>query len=187
MFNRRGGNYAGLRVSEVPRWFIEHYANAKEANVIDWTMHSFLMLVFNALLFPTDSDKMAGLDYLMCAHLSDVLKINWCQVIIDDIMAKVRDLNNKIASNDKSNPNVQWCIAFLVISFYKLFLIFFLSAIYYLCCSIFYVCLLLLYSILGQAFSFVGYPFYILSAISSCVRHFILCEPFYILCLPFDV
>jgi hypothetical protein len=141
-----------LRVSEVPRWFIEHYANAKEANVIDWTVHLFLMLVFNALLFPTDSDKMAGLDYLICAHLSDVLKINWCQVIIDDIMAKVRDLNNKIASNDKSNPNVQWCIAFLVISFYKLFLIFFVSAIYYLCCSIFYVCLLLLYSILGQLF-----------------------------------
>jgi hypothetical protein len=38
MFNRRGGNYAGLGVSEVPRWFIEHYANAKEADVDDWTV-----------------------------------------------------------------------------------------------------------------------------------------------------
>jgi hypothetical protein len=33
MFNRRGGNYAGLGVSEVPRWFIEHYTNVKEADV----------------------------------------------------------------------------------------------------------------------------------------------------------
>jgi hypothetical protein len=35
MFRRRGGNYAGLGVSKVPRWFIEHYANAKEADVDD--------------------------------------------------------------------------------------------------------------------------------------------------------
>jgi hypothetical protein len=33
MFRRHGGNYAGLGVSEVPRWYIEHYANVKEANV----------------------------------------------------------------------------------------------------------------------------------------------------------
>jgi hypothetical protein len=33
MFTRRGGNYAGLGLSEVPRWFIEHYANTKEADV----------------------------------------------------------------------------------------------------------------------------------------------------------
>jgi hypothetical protein len=79
MFTRRGGNYAGLGVSAVPMWFIEHYANAKESDVDYWTMQSFLMLVFNALLFPTSSDKMAGLDYLMYAHLSDVLEINWCQ------------------------------------------------------------------------------------------------------------
>jgi hypothetical protein len=38
MFNRHRGNYAGLGVSEVPRWFIEHYANAKEADVDDWTV-----------------------------------------------------------------------------------------------------------------------------------------------------
>jgi hypothetical protein len=35
MFNRHGGNYARLGVSEVPRWFIQHYANAKEADVDD--------------------------------------------------------------------------------------------------------------------------------------------------------
>jgi hypothetical protein len=35
MFNRRGSNYAVLGVSEVPRWFIEHYGNAKEADVDD--------------------------------------------------------------------------------------------------------------------------------------------------------
>jgi hypothetical protein len=35
MFNRRGGNYARLGVNEVHRWFIEHYINAKEADVDD--------------------------------------------------------------------------------------------------------------------------------------------------------
>jgi hypothetical protein len=35
MFNRRGSNYAGLGVNEVLRWFIKHYANAKEADVDD--------------------------------------------------------------------------------------------------------------------------------------------------------
>jgi hypothetical protein len=78
MFRRRGGNYASLGVNEVPRWFIEHYANAKESDVDDWIVQSFLMLVFNALLFPTGSNKMAGLDYLMCANLDAVLGINWC-------------------------------------------------------------------------------------------------------------
>jgi hypothetical protein len=29
MFKKRGGNYSGLRASEVPRWFIDHFANAK--------------------------------------------------------------------------------------------------------------------------------------------------------------
>jgi hypothetical protein len=106
IFNRRGGNYAGLGVSEVPRWFIEHYANTKEADVDDWTVQSFLMLVFNALLFSTGSDKMSGLDYLMCAHLSEVREINWCQAIVDDVKVKARDLNDKIANNDKSTPNV---------------------------------------------------------------------------------
>jgi hypothetical protein len=101
MFNRRGGNYAGLGVSEVHRWFIEHYANVKEANVDDGTVKSFLMLVFNALLFSTSSDKMSGLDYLMCAHLSNVREINWCQAIINDIKVKARDLNDKITNNDK--------------------------------------------------------------------------------------
>jgi hypothetical protein len=52
-------------------------------------VHSFHMLVFNALLFPTSSDKMSGLDYLMCARLSDVAEINWWQSIIDDIKVKV--------------------------------------------------------------------------------------------------
>jgi hypothetical protein len=88
MFTRRGGNYVGLGVSEVPRWFIEHYANAKESDVDDWTVQSFLMLVFNALLFLTGSDKMAGLYYLMSARLSDVPEINWCQAIVDDIKVK---------------------------------------------------------------------------------------------------
>jgi hypothetical protein len=63
-------------VSEVPRWFIEHYMNAKEADVDDWTVQSFLMLIFNALLFPSDSDKMVGLDYLMCMDLGAVPGIN---------------------------------------------------------------------------------------------------------------
>jgi hypothetical protein len=127
MFTRCEGSYAGLRVSEVPRWFIEHYANVKEAGVDDRTMQSFLMLVFNALLFPTDSDKMAGLDYLMCARLSGVHEINWCQAIVDDIKVKARDLNDE----DNSTHNVQGCIAFLVVSFCKLFLVFFVFAIYY--------------------------------------------------------
>jgi hypothetical protein len=35
MFIRREGNYAGLGVSEVPRWFIEHYANVKDVDVDD--------------------------------------------------------------------------------------------------------------------------------------------------------
>jgi hypothetical protein len=61
---------------------------------------------------------MAGLDYLMCAHLSDVPEINWYQAIVDDIKVKARDLNDKIDFNDKSTPNVQGCIAFLVVSFY---------------------------------------------------------------------
>jgi hypothetical protein len=124
MFTRRGGNYAGLGVSEIPRWFIDHYANAKEASVDDRTVQSFLMLVFNTLLFPTGRDKMAGLDYLMCARLSDVRKINWCQAVVNDIKVKARDLNDKISSNDNSTPNVQGCIAFLVVSFCKLFLVF---------------------------------------------------------------
>jgi hypothetical protein len=151
MFNRREGNYARLGVSEVPRWFIAHYVNAKEADIGDWSVQSFLMLMFNALLFPTASDKMADLDYLMCAHLSDVPEINWCQAIVDDIKVKVRDLNDKIVSNDKSTPNAQGYIAFLFVSFYQLVLVF-LSAIYYLCCSIFCVCLLLPSSIFGQLF-----------------------------------
>jgi hypothetical protein len=124
LFRRHGGNYAGLGVSEVPRWFIEHYANVKEANVDDWTVQSFFILVFNALLFPTDSDKMAGLDYLMCADLSAVPGINWCHSIVDDNKFKARDLNEKISNNDNSTPNVQGCIAFLVVNFCQLFLVF---------------------------------------------------------------
>jgi hypothetical protein len=124
MFNRRGGNYAGLGVSEVPSWFIEHYAIVKEADVDDWTVQSFIMLLFNAMLFSTSSIKIAGLDYLMCAHLSGVTKINWCQAIVDDIKVKARDLNDKIVSNDKLTPNVQGCISFLVVSFCQLFLVF---------------------------------------------------------------
>jgi hypothetical protein len=123
MFTRRGGNYAGLGVNEVPRWFIEHYGNIKEYDVDDWTAQSFLMLVFNALLFPTGSDKMAGLDYLMSARLSDVTEINLCQAIIDDIKVMARDLKDKMSNNDNSTPNVQGCIAFLVVSFYQLFLV----------------------------------------------------------------
>jgi hypothetical protein len=85
LFRRRGCNYAGLGVSDVPRWFIEHYANVKEADVDEWTVQSFLMLVFNALLFPIDNEKMAGLKYLMCADLGVVPGINWCQAFVDDI------------------------------------------------------------------------------------------------------
>jgi hypothetical protein len=152
MFNRRGGNYVGLGVSEVPRWFIEHYINAKEADVDDWTVQLFLMLVFNALLFSTGSDKMLGLDYLMCAHLSDIPEINWCQAIVDDIKVKARDLNNKIASNDKSTTNVQGCIAFLVVSFCQPFLVFLCLPFIIFVVAFFCVCLLLLSSILGQLF-----------------------------------
>jgi hypothetical protein len=92
--------------------------------MVEWTMQSFLMLVFNALLFPTGSDKMAGLDYLMPARLSDVLEINWCQAIVDDIKVKTRDLKDKMSSNDNSTPNVQGCIAFLVVGFCQLFLVY---------------------------------------------------------------
>jgi hypothetical protein len=76
------------------------------------------MLVFNALLFSTCSDKMAGLDYLMCAVLSDAPEINWCQDVVDDIKFKARDLIDKISSNDKSTSNVQGCVAFLVVRFF---------------------------------------------------------------------
>jgi hypothetical protein len=81
-FRSRGGNYAGLGVSKVSR-FIELYANVKEANVDGWTVQSFLMLVFNALLFPTGSDKMACLDYLMCTDMGAIPGINWFQAIVD--------------------------------------------------------------------------------------------------------
>jgi hypothetical protein len=76
----------------------------------------FSCIVFNALLFSIGSDKMAGLDYLMCADLGVLPKINWCQAIVDDIKFKARDLNEKISNNDKSTPNGQGCIAFLVVS-----------------------------------------------------------------------
>jgi hypothetical protein len=89
------------------------------------------MLVFNAQLFPTGSGKMVGLDFLMCTHLSDVPEINLCQAIVDDIKVKMRDLNDKIASNGKSSLNVHGCITFLVVSFSQLFLVFFVSAFYY--------------------------------------------------------
>jgi hypothetical protein len=69
-------------------------------------MQSFLMFVFNALLFPTGSNKTAGLNYLMSARLSVVLEINWCQAIVDNIKIKARDLKDKITSNDNSTPNV---------------------------------------------------------------------------------
>jgi hypothetical protein len=168
MFTRRGGNYAGLGVSEVPRWFIEHYANAKEYDVDDWTVQSFLMFVFNALLFSTGNDKMVDLDYLMSACLSHVSEINWCQAIIDDIKFKARDLKDKMSSNDNSTPNVQGCIAFLVVSFYQLFLVC-LCTIYYLCC----VYHLLLFPILRQLF------YLYLNQLYS-INHLMLSHPFYI-------
>jgi hypothetical protein len=110
------------------------------------------MLVFNALLFPIGSDKMVGLDYLMCAHLSDVPEIKWCQAIVNDIKVKAQDLNDKIANNDKSTPNVQGCITFLVVSFCQLFLVFLCLPFIIFVVAFFGVCLLLLSSILGQLF-----------------------------------
>jgi hypothetical protein len=86
-------------------------------------VQSFLMLVFNALLFSTGSDKMVGLDYLMSARLSDAPEINWCQDIVDDIKVKARDLKDKISSKDNVTPNVQGCITSLVVSFCQLFLV----------------------------------------------------------------
>jgi hypothetical protein len=106
------------------------------------------MLVFNALLFPTSSDKMASLDYLMCADLGAVPGINWCQAIVNDIKFKAQYLNEKISNNDKSTPNAQGCIVFLVVSCCQLFLVF---------C----VCHLLLSSFLGQLFHILGQPFYV--------------------------
>jgi hypothetical protein len=180
MFTRRGGNYARLGVSEVPRWFIEHYANVKEADVDDWTMQSFLMLVFNTLLFPTGSDKMAGVDYLMCAYLSDVPEINWCQAIVVDIKVKARDLNDKITSNDKSTPNVQGCIAFPVVSFCQLFLFYFL-------CLPFIIFVIGLFCLpfitifnFRSAISCLGQPFHIVSAILhtlSAILHTLIAIP----------
>jgi hypothetical protein len=108
--------------------------------------------MFNALLFPTGSDKMLGLDYLMSAHLSDVPEITWCQAIVDDIKVKVWNLNDKIVNNDKSTPSVQGCIAFLVVSFYQLFLVFLCLLFIIFVVAFFCVSLLLLYLILGQLF-----------------------------------
>jgi hypothetical protein len=170
MFTRHGGNYAGLGVSEVHRWFIEHYANAKESDVDDWTMQSFLMLVFNALLFPTGSDKMAGLDYLMSARLSDASEINWCQAIVNDIKVKARDLKDKMSSNDNSTPNVQGVYNFSCCKFLSGIFSLFVSAIYYLCC----VYHLLLFLILHQLF-------YLYVSQLYSISHLMLSQPFYIL------
>jgi hypothetical protein len=57
------------------------------------------MLIFNALLFPTGSEKIARLDYLMCKDLGDVPGINWCKVVVDDIKDNARDLNEKFNAN----------------------------------------------------------------------------------------
>jgi hypothetical protein len=50
--------------------------------------------------------------------------MNWCQAIVDDIKVNTQDLNDSIANNDKSTPNGQGCIAFFVVSFCQLFLVF---------------------------------------------------------------
>jgi hypothetical protein len=89
------------------------------------------MFVFNALLFPTGSDKMAGLDYLIYADLGVVPRINWCQAVVDDIKDKARDLKENISNNDKSTPNVQGYTTFFVVTFYLLSVIIY-SAISYL-------------------------------------------------------
>jgi hypothetical protein len=118
------------------------------------------MLVFNALLFPTGSDKMAGLDYLMSARLSDVPENNWCQAIVDDIKVKARDLKDKISSNDNLTPNVQGCIAFFVVSFCQLFLVFCVCHLLSLLCLLF----ITIFNF-RSAISSLGQPFCIISAI----------------------
>jgi len=60
-YERRSGDYTKLGVSEVPRWFIEEAAIAKDTTVDDWAVQSFFILIFNALLFPTGSDKIVGI------------------------------------------------------------------------------------------------------------------------------
>lgn len=60
-YERRSGDYTKLGVSEVPRWFIEEAAIAKDTAVDDWAVQSFFILIFNALLFPTSSDKIVGI------------------------------------------------------------------------------------------------------------------------------
>jgi hypothetical protein len=130
------------------------------------------MLVFNALLFPTSSDKMASLDYLMCADLGAVPGINWCQAIVNDIKFKAQYLNEKISNNDKSTPNAQGCIVFLVVSCCQLFLVFlclpfiiifiFRSAVSYFRSAILCV---------GRSFYFLS-AIYLLLVISYCVSHF---------------
>ena len=76
MFINRGGDYDRMGASEVPRWFIEHHANAKESEVDDWNVQCFMMLVFNSRLFPTGTDKMVGTDYLMCKDLEAIASFN---------------------------------------------------------------------------------------------------------------
>jgi hypothetical protein len=82
---------------------------------------------------------MAGLDYLMTAPLSDVPEINWCEAIVNDIKVKARYLKDKTSINDNSIPNVQGCIAFLVVSFCQLFLVCMcLPFIIFVVCAIYY-------------------------------------------------
>jgi hypothetical protein len=66
LFRRRGGNYVGLGVSEVPRWFIEHYANVKEAGVDNWTVQSFLMhcIQCTAIFHRQRQNGRSGLPYV---------------------------------------------------------------------------------------------------------------------------
>jgi hypothetical protein len=111
----RQAQYENLGPSEVPRWFIQEAATAKHRDIDDWAVQSFFMLIFNALLFSTGTDKLVGLDYLMAKDLDLIPHLDWCQAVVDDIRTKAKAWNQSIAANSKSTPIVQGCIAFLLV------------------------------------------------------------------------
>ena len=116
LFIAHGSNFDGLGASEVPRWLIEHYCNAKQEDVNDLTVQSFMKLLCNALLFPTGSDKMSWFDYMMCKDLTVVPEINWCEDVCNHIKEKARDFNFKFNDKDNSVHTVQGCSAFLMVN-----------------------------------------------------------------------
>jgi hypothetical protein len=95
---------------------MEHFASQKRepCEVPDeWAGQSFMMLVCNALLFCTATEKITGFDYLICKDLNSVGTYNWSQAVVDDIQLKVKLWREKGSKN--STPILQGSTAFLMV------------------------------------------------------------------------